>query len=127
MANYKLGHINFEENRVELHNMLNLTGAEISYNSLPAGAGVPFVHAHKENEEIYIVLDGKGLLFVDGVETEIKKGDCFRIDPKGQRCLKAAADSALQYLCIQTKANSLEHFTMTDGVMSEDMAKPSWL
>ncbi len=86
-----------------------------------------YVLSHKENEEIYIVLDGKGLLFVDGVETEIKKGDCFRIDPKGQRCLKAAADSVLQYLCIQTKANSLEHFTMTDGVMSEDMAKPSWL
>lgn len=127
MANYQLGHINFEENRVELHDMLSLTGAEISYNSLPAGASVPFVHAHKENEEIYIVLDGKGLLFVDGAETEIKKGDCFRIDPKGQRCLKAAADSALQYLCIQTKAGSLEHFTMTDGVMSEDMAKPSWL
>ena len=55
MANYQLGHINFEENRVELHNMLNLTGAEISYNSLPAGASVPFVHAHKENEEIYII------------------------------------------------------------------------
>ena len=127
MANYQLGHINFEENRVELHNMLNLTGAEISYNSLPAGAGVPFVHAHKENEEIYIVLDGKGFLFVDGNETEIKKGDCFRIDPKGQRWLKAAADSALQYLCIQTKAGSLEHFTMTDAVVSEDMAKPSWL
>ncbi len=48
MANYKFGHINFEENRVELHDMLSLTGAEISYNSLPAGAGVPFVHSHKE-------------------------------------------------------------------------------
>ena len=32
--------------------MLGLTGAEISINNLPAGAGVPFVHSHKKNEEI---------------------------------------------------------------------------
>ena len=39
--------------RTELHDKLSLTGAEISVNSLPAGAGVPFVHSHKNNEEIY--------------------------------------------------------------------------
>ncbi|SEH34558.1 hypothetical protein [Selenomonas sp. KH1T6] len=39
--------------RTELHDKLNLTGAEISVNNLPAGAGVPFVHYHKKNEEIY--------------------------------------------------------------------------
>ena len=44
------------ENRTELHDALSLTGAEISINNLPAGAGVPFVHAHKENEEIYGVI-----------------------------------------------------------------------
>ena len=37
--------------RTELHDKLNLTGAEISVNNLPAGAGVPFVHYHKKNEE----------------------------------------------------------------------------
>ena len=36
----------------ELHEKLSLTGAEISLNELPAGANVPFVHSHKENEEI---------------------------------------------------------------------------
>ena len=39
--------------RTELHDKLNLTGAEISVNNLPAGAGVPFVHYHKKNEEIF--------------------------------------------------------------------------
>ena len=38
------------ENRVELHDQLFLTGAEISVNRLPAGANVPFVHFHKSNE-----------------------------------------------------------------------------
>ena len=32
------------EGRVELHDQLKLTGAEVSINQLPAGAGVPFVH-----------------------------------------------------------------------------------
>ncbi|MBQ1510376.1 MAG: cupin domain-containing protein, partial [Selenomonadaceae bacterium] len=46
--------------RTELHDQLGLTGAEISINNLPAGAGVPFVHYHKKNEEIYFVISGKG-------------------------------------------------------------------
>ena len=59
MANYARTHIG-NESRVELHEVLGLTGAEVSVNNLPAGAGVPFVHAHKENEEIYGVLEGAG-------------------------------------------------------------------
>ena len=41
-----------QDPRTELHDVLGLTGAEISINNLPAGAGVPFVHSHKKNEEI---------------------------------------------------------------------------
>ena len=52
MANYTKTTIG-KESRIELHEKLSLTGAEISLNELPAGANVPFVHSHKENEEIY--------------------------------------------------------------------------
>ena len=31
------------EGRIELHDKLALTGAEISINNLPAGASVPFI------------------------------------------------------------------------------------
>ena len=48
------------DSRTELHDKLGLTGVEVSINTLPAGAGVPFVHAHKQNEEIYGILSGKG-------------------------------------------------------------------
>ena len=44
--------------RTELHDTLQLTGAEISVNNLPAGASVPFVHYHKKNEEIYFIILG---------------------------------------------------------------------
>ena len=51
-----------QDPRTELHDVLGLTGAEISINNLPAGAGVPFVHSHKKNEEIYIILSARGAL-----------------------------------------------------------------
>ena len=44
MANYAKTNIG-NEGRVELHEKLSLTGAEISINQLPAGASVPFVHS----------------------------------------------------------------------------------
>ena len=49
-----------EAARQELHDVLGLTGAEVSVDVLPAGGAVPFVHAHKANEEIYGVLQGRG-------------------------------------------------------------------
>ena len=55
MANYAKTNIG-NEGRVELHDTLSLTGAEISINDLPAGANVPFVHSHKNNEEVYGIL-----------------------------------------------------------------------
>lgn len=67
MANYAKTNIG-NEGRVELHETLSLTGAEISINNLPAGANVPFVHSHKNNEEVYGILSGKGKVIIDGEE-----------------------------------------------------------
>jgi hypothetical protein len=38
----------------------------------------------------------------------------MRVDPKGVRKL-SSGDKGLTYICIQTKRNSLEGYTMTDG------------
>ena len=37
-----------------------LIGAEISINTISAGEYVPFIHSHKQNEEIYYVISGSG-------------------------------------------------------------------
>ena len=74
MANYTKTTIG-KESRIELNERLTLTGAEISLNELPAGAGVPFVHSHKENEEIYGILSGKGKVVIDGEEISLAAGD----------------------------------------------------
>ena len=105
------------EGRVELHEKLGLSGAEVSVNRLPAGASVPFVHAHKQNEEIYGILSGKGKAMVDGEEVALAEGDWLKIAPAAKRQFFAAADCELVYLCVQVKENSLENFTATDAVM----------
>ena len=105
--------------RTELHDSLGLTGAEISINHLPAGASIPFVHSHKTNEEIYIILSGKGKAVVDGENIELAAGDIIRIAPDGKRQFFAAADSEISYACIQVKSGSLEAYTADDAEIEE--------
>ena len=116
MANFKKVHV-AQDARTELHDQLGLTGAEVSVNNLPAGACVPFVHAHKQNEELYAVLSGKGKAVIDGETVELQAGDWVRISPAAKRQFFAAEDSAISFICIQTKQNSLEGYTMTDAVV----------
>ena len=116
MSNYtKIGKV--EGARTELHDRLGLTGAEISVNTLDAGASISFVHAHKANEEIYFVLSGSGKAVVDGEEIYLKEGDWLRIAPAGKRQFFASADSALSYICIQVKAGSLGAYTIDDALV----------
>lgn len=105
------------EARTELHDQLSLTGAEISVSNLPAGASVPFVHSHKQNEEIYTVISGKGKVVIDGEPIDITTGDWIRISPKAKRQFFAADDSAISLVCIQVKENSLEGYTMNDAIV----------
>ncbi|MBD5585641.1 MAG: cupin domain-containing protein [Clostridia bacterium] len=116
MNNYKKISV-AEEARVELHDQLNLTGAEISINTLPACASVPFVHSHKQNEEIYGILEGEGYAVIDGEKALLKAGDWLRISPSAKRQFFASDKTAIKYVCIQVKENSLEGYTMTDAVV----------
>ena len=103
---------------------IGLTGCEVSINCLPAGQSVPFVHAHKKNEELYIIIDGNGIFFIDGEEFSVQEGSLIRVSPNGQRALKAG-EQDLYFICIQAQANSLEQATMKDGIIVE--TKASWM
>ena len=116
MANYAKRNVGHEA-RVELHNTLGLTGAEISINSLPAGTGVPFVHSHKTNEEIYGIISGKGKAVIDGDTIDLAPGDWLKISPAAKRQFSASDSSELTYICIQTKENSLGGFTADDAIV----------
>ena len=80
-----------QDPRTELHDVLGLTGAEISINNLPAGVGVPFVHSHKKNEEIYIILSGKGSAVLDGEKVDFCRRRCHQD--------RARCEAAVQRSC----------------------------
>jgi mannose-6-phosphate isomerase-like protein (cupin superfamily) len=103
---------------------LGLTGSEVSLNRLPAGKYMPFVHAHQKNEELYIVLRGNGMFYVDGDEFPIQEGSLIRVAPEGERGWKAG-DEDLYFICIQAEAGSLTQATLEDGVRTA--TKTSWM
>lgn len=105
-----------DDARTELHDKLSLTGAEISINQLPVGGCVPFVHAHKNNEEIYGILSGKGKAVIDEETVELTAGDWLRVSPAAKRQFFAAEDTGISYVCIQVRENSLEGYTMDDAI-----------
>lgn len=116
MANYTKINVG-NEGRVELHDQLELTGAEVSINQLPAGAGVPFVHAHKNNEEIYGILAGEGKAVIDGEVVSLTAGDWLKVAPAAKRQFSAAAHTGITFVCIQVKENSLGGFTAGDAIV----------
>ena len=63
-ANYRVSSLGDVQalGRVTLNGELKLTGSEVSINELPAGVGIPFVHSHKRNEEVYVHLEGQGAI-----------------------------------------------------------------
>ena len=115
MANYTK--TNIGNGRTELHDTLALTGAEISINQLPAGAGVPFIHSHRNNEEIYGVIEGRGKAVIDGEEIALSAGDWLRLAPAAKRQFSASAVEGITYICSQVKEHSLGGITAEDAVI----------
>jgi mannose-6-phosphate isomerase-like protein (cupin superfamily) len=102
---------------------LNATGCEISINSLAPGQSVPFVHAHKENEEVYIFLQGQGQMQVDGETFAVGAGTMVRIAPAGMRIWRnTSADEQLLCLVLQVRENSLNQYSREDGIRAEEDA-----
>ncbi|MDM8121040.1 cupin domain-containing protein [Succinatimonas hippei] len=121
MENIKLINADLNAARTEFHELLSLSGAEISYNNLPKDVEIPFVHSHKENEEFYLVLKGTGKFFADCQLFDLKEGSALKVKPAVKRCIKAGSDG-ISYICIQAKENSLSQFTLTDAVIAEEKA-----
>lgn len=107
-----------------LKDMAGFTGCEISVNSLPPGAGMPFYHQHKENEEIYVFIEGKGQMQVDGETIDVEEGSIVRIGTKGERTWRNNSNQPLRYIVIQMRENSLRQYGLGDGVVLEK--KVAW-
>ena len=114
-----VGNINDFEGKVFVKDVLGLTSMEISFGALPKGGAVPFFHKHKQNEEVYIILSGKGVFILDGEEIEVEAGNVIRVAPDVNRCNRNTGKEPFTYICIQAKDGSLEQAVTDDTIIGQ--------
>ena len=107
-----------------LKEILGLTGMEVSLGVIPAGHGTPFLHAHRQNEELYIFVKGRGQFIVDGDVLEVREGTVLRVAPPGVRAWRNTSTEDLYYIVVQAKAGTLANGTISDG--HEVPGAPRW-
>ncbi len=95
---------------------LELTGMEVSLNCLKAGQGSSFVHQHRQHEELYIFLKGRGQFQVDGDIVGVQPGTVLRVTPAGKRAWRNHGREDLEFVVIQANIGTL---TGQDGVRHE--------
>ena len=104
-----------ENGKAFLHDALGLSSCEISVNSVPEGFALPFSHKHIQNEEVYIIIKGKGIISVDGEEIDVFEGSAVKIAPQAARTLKNTGNGDFRFICVQAKTDSLEQFGLKDA------------
>lgn len=85
---------------------LKATGSEISFQYLNPGEGTPFLHSHKQHEELYIIVKGEGEYQVDGNVFPVSEGTVVRVAPDGVRALRNKGKEAMVMMCVQYRAGS---------------------
>lgn len=84
-----------------IRSLLDLSNAPVAKQSLaeamlPAGA-LTDRHYHKHSEEFYYLLEGRGLMEVEGEEREVEPGDAVLIPAGAWHQIRAI--EALRFLC----------------------------
>jgi mannose-6-phosphate isomerase-like protein (cupin superfamily) len=98
-----------------LRDLLGSAGLEMSLNVVPPGKGIPFLHQHRHNDEVYVVVAGRGQFLVDGEGIDVAEGSVLRISPPGARAWRNNSDTPLYFLCLQYRADSLIQGGTSDG------------
>ena len=78
---------------------------------------MPIYHQHQQNEEVYIFIQGKGQVQVDGEVIEVQEGSIVRIAPNGERIWRNNSNEPLLYIVIQTRERSLTQYGLADAIV----------
>jgi quercetin dioxygenase-like cupin family protein len=71
----------------------------VDFVDIPAGSTVGR-HTHGADEELYIVISGRGMVELDGSTTEIGAGDVAVNRPGGTHALRAIGDAGLRMVVV---------------------------
>jgi mannose-6-phosphate isomerase-like protein (cupin superfamily) len=73
---------------------LGLEKSGVSYQRLAPNFRLPFGHRQKEQEELYVVVEGSARVKLDDEVVELKRWDAVRVSNETVRCFEAGPDGA---------------------------------
>ncbi len=73
---------------------LELERSGISYQRLAPGFRIPFGHQHKEQEEVYVLVEGSGRMKLDDEIVELRRWDAIRVAKETTRNFEAGSEGA---------------------------------
>ena len=102
---------------------LQATGSEFSFQMFQPGTETGFLHTHKNHEELYFFLVGKGEFQVDGQVFPVEEGSVVRVSPDGKRSVRNNGTTPLVMLCVQYRGDTFTAEDATDGVILNEPVK----
>lgn len=102
---------------------LGATGSDFSFQVFQPGTESGFLHTHKNHEELYFFLSGKGEFQVDGEVFPIAEGSVVRVNPAGKRSVRNNGTTPLVMLCVQYRGNTFTSEDAADGVILNEEVK----
>lgn len=102
---------------------LGATGSEFSFQVFQPGTELGFLHTHKNHEELYFFLSGKGEFQVDDEVFPIAEGSVVRVNPAGKRSVRNNGTTPLVMLCVQYRGNTFTSEDAADGVILNEKVK----
>ena len=79
---------------------LKLKSMGFTLASFPPGRGYDHPHSHAAQEEVYLLLAGRGELAIDGKVITLRPGDLVAVEPEARRALRSAARSSSTWLMV---------------------------
>lgn len=102
---------------------LGATGGEFSFQVFQPGQESGFYHTHKNHEELYFFLSGKGEYQVDGQNIPVAEGSVVRVSPAGKRTVRNTGSEPLVMLCVQYRGDTFTADDAADGVILNEPVK----
>ena len=96
------------------------TGGDFSFQVFQLGTETGFLHTHKQHEELYFFLAGKGEFQVDGQILPVGEGSVVRVAPDGRRSVRNNGTGPLVMLCVQYRGATFTADDAADGVILGD-------
>ena len=102
---------------------LGATGGEFSFQVFAPGQETGFLHTHRNHEELYFFLSGKGEFQVDGKVFPVEEGSVVRVAPEGKRSVRNNGSEPLVMLCVQYRGNTFTSYDAADGNILNEPVK----